>query len=94
MILDERDILKLFSRSVYEFGGGSPSPPPPPPPPPPVGDEEVKQREKSLKRAAVRKRGRQSLIRTGHGARGDVSMAPVFGASLTGSTPESQTLGG
>ena len=94
MILDERDILKLFSRAVYEFGGGSPSPPPPPPPPPPVVDEEVKQREKRLKRAAVRKRGRQSLIRTGHGARGDVSMAPVFGASLTGSTPESQTLGG
>ena len=94
MILDERDTLKLFSRSVYEFGGGSPSPPPPPPPPPPIVDEEAKQREKRIKRAAVRKRGRQSLIRTGHGARGDVSMAPVFGASLTGSTPESQTLGG
>ena len=94
MILDERDLKTLFARVRFFGGGGSPAPPPPPPPPPPIVDEEAKQREKRIKRAAVRKRGRQSLIRTGHGARGDVSMAPVFGASLTGSTPESQTLGG
>ena len=92
MILDERDVLKLFTDSVYEFGGGgSPSPPPPPPPPPPVEDEDKKAREKRLARVAARKKGRQSLIHSG--VRGDTSAAPVFGASLTGSTPSSQTLG-
>ena len=91
MILEERDVFKLFTRSVYEFGGGSPSPPPPPPPPPPVQDEEGKSREKRLARVAARKKGRQSLIHSG--VRGDTSSAPVFGASLTGSTPGSQTLG-
>ena len=91
MILDERDVFKLFTDSVYEFGGGSPSRPPPPPPPPPVQDEEKKDREKRLARVAARKRGRQSLIHSG--VRGDTSAAPVFGASLTGSTPSSQTLG-
>ena len=89
MILDERDVLKLFTDSVYEFGGGSPSPPPPPPPP--VDDEDNKAREKRLARVAARKKGRQSLIHSG--VRGDTSAAPVFGASLTGSTPSSQTLG-
>ena len=91
MILDELDVIRLFSHSVYEFGGSSPSPPPPPPPPPPVEDEDKKAREKRLARVAARKRGRQSLIHSG--VRGDTSAAPVFGASLTGSTPSSQTLG-
>ena len=50
-----------------------------------------RQREKRLARVAARKKGRQSLIHSG--VRGDTSSAPVFGASLTGSTPGSQTLG-
>ncbi len=91
MILDERDVFKLFTDSVYEFGGGSPSPPTPPPPPPTVEDEDKKAREKRLARVAARKKGRQSLIHSG--VRGDTSSAPVFGASLTGLTPSSQTLG-
>ena len=90
MILNEQDVFKLFARSVHEFGGSSPSPPPPPPPPP-VVDEDKKSREKRLARVAARKKGRQSLIHSG--VRGDTSSAPVFGASLTGSTPGSQTLG-
>jgi hypothetical protein len=91
MILNEQDVFKLFARSVHEFGGGGSPSPPPPPPPPPVVDEDKKAREKRLARVAARKKGRQSLIHSG--VRGDTSAAPVFGASLTGSTPGSQTLG-
>ena len=91
MIFDEKDFYDLLSRSVDQFGGGSPSPPPPPPPPPPVADEEQKSRDKRLARVAARKKGRQSLIHSG--IRGDTSRAPAFAASLTGTAPESQTLG-
>lgn len=91
MILNEQDVFKLFARSVHEFGGGGSPSPPPPPPPPPVVDEDKKSREKRLARVAARKKGRQSLIHSG--VRGDTSNAPVFGASLTGSSPGSQTLG-
>lgn len=90
MILDEQDFKDLLARSVDQFGGGAPSPPPPPPPPK-VDDEEKKDREKRLARVAARKRGRQSLVHSG--IRGDTSSAPAFGASLTGTAPESQTLG-
>jgi hypothetical protein len=89
MILDERDVFKLFAKSLTEFGGGAPAAVPAPPPP--VDDEAKKEREKRLARVAARKKGRQSLIHSG--VRGDTSAAPVFGASLTGSTPSSQTLG-
>jgi len=91
MILDERDVFKLFAKSLNEFGGSAPSPPPPPAPPPPVDDEEQAQRRKRLARVAARKRGRQSLVHAG--VKGDTSKAPAFGASLTGSAPSSQTLG-
>ena len=40
MILDERDVFKLFAKLLDQFGGSAPSPPPPPAPPPPVDDEE------------------------------------------------------
>ena len=90
MILDEQDFKDLLARSVDQFGGGAPSPPPPPPPPK-VDDEEKKDREKRLSRVAARKTGRQSLIHSG--IRGDTSRAPAFAASLTGTAPESQTLG-
>lgn len=90
MILDEKDFYELLTRKVDQFGGGAPSPPPPPPPPP-VEDEDKKAREKRLARVAARKKGRQSLIHSS--VRGDTSRAPAFGASLTGTAPESQTLG-
>ena len=90
MILDEKDFYELLSRKVDQFGGRAPRPPPPPPPPP-VQDEDKKEREKRLARVAARKRGRQSLVRSG--VRGDTSVAPAFGASLTGTAPGSQTLG-
>ena len=90
MILDEKDFYELLSRKVDQFGGSAPSPPPPPPPPP-GQDEDKKAREKRLARVAARKRGRQSLVRSG--VRGDTSVAPAFGASLTGTAPGSQTLG-
>ena len=90
MILDEKDFYELLSRKVDQFGGSAPRPPPPPPPPP-VQDEDKKEREKRLARVAARKRGRQSLVRSG--VRGDTSVAPAFGASLTGTAPGSQTLG-
>jgi len=91
MILDERDVFKLFAKSLNEFGGRAPSPPSLPAAPPPVDDEEQASRRKRLARVAASKRGRQSLVHSG--VRGDTSVAPVFGASLTGSAPSSQTLG-
>jgi len=91
MILDEKDFYELLTRKVDQFGGGSVPSPPPPPPPPPVADEDKKSREKRLARVAARKKGRQSLIHSG--VRGDPSRAPAFAASLTGTAPESQTLG-
>ena len=90
MFLDEQDFIDRCYSKVRFFGGGSPSVPPPPPPPPPVEDEDEKERRKRLARVAARKRGRQSLIASGS-TQGDTSKAPTFGASLTGSNP--QTLG-